>query len=86
MVAILVVARLLLDYAKPNLDSILEMSVAERVQLAQDVWDSVVVDSSKLPLTDAQRQELDRRLASYRADPTAGSSWELVRARISKGR
>jgi putative addiction module component (TIGR02574 family) len=69
-----------------NLESILEMSVAERVQLAQDIWDSVVVDSSKLPLTDAQRRELDRRLASYRADPTAGSSWELVRARISKGR
>jgi putative addiction module component (TIGR02574 family) len=62
-----------------DLDSILELSVAERIQLAQDIWDSIAADASNLPLTDAQRQELDRRLAAYQADPTGGSSWDLVR-------
>jgi putative addiction module component (TIGR02574 family) len=71
---------------KLDLRSILELSVAERIQLAQDIWDSVAADSSKVALTDAQRQELDKRLSAYRADPGTGSSWEVVRARISKRR
>jgi len=70
---------------KHDLASILDLSIAERIQLAQDIWDSVAAESDQLPLSDADRQELDRRLAAYRADPTAGASWEVVRARIRKG-
>jgi putative addiction module component (TIGR02574 family) len=70
---------------KRDLASILELSIPERIQLAQDIWDSIAAESEKLPLSDAHREELDRRLAAYRADPTAGSSWEVVRARIRKG-
>lgn len=34
------------------------------------------------PLTDAEKALLDSRLAAYEQDPTAGSSWEDVEARI----
>jgi putative addiction module component (TIGR02574 family) len=71
---------------KAELASILELSVAERLQLAQDIWDSNAADASSLPLTEAQRRMLDERLAAYRADPEAGSTWEVVRARIRKAR
>ena len=71
---------------KAELQSILELSVAERLQLAQDIWDSIAADAESLPLTEAQRQTLDQRLAAYRANPEAGSSWEVVRARIRKTR
>ncbi len=40
-------------------------------------------DGTDVPaLTEAQKQELDRRLAAYDADPTLGSPWDDVKARI----
>lgn len=41
---------------------ILQLSIAERIQLAEDLWDSILEQQNELPLTDAQKQELDRRL------------------------
>lgn len=34
------------------------------------------------PLTDAEKDLLDARLAAYEKDPDAGSSWDEVEARI----
>jgi len=61
-----------------------ELTVAERIQLAEDLWDSVAADTGELPLTDAQRAELEVRLADLERDPAAGESWEVVRERIAK--
>jgi putative addiction module component (TIGR02574 family) len=47
----------------------------ERVQLAEELWESVADEPGALPLTEAQAQELDRRLAAYRKDPTAAIPW-----------
>lgn len=59
-----------------------QLSIAERIQLAADLWDSIPEPHDEIPLTDAQRQELDRRLEQYQQDPTAGSSWEDVKQRL----
>lgn len=61
-----------------------DLSPAERIQLAQDLWDSVdaAAGIDVLPLTDAQRAELEDRLADPDANPEDGSSWEDVRARV----
>ncbi|MBD2425014.1 addiction module protein [Phormidium sp. FACHB-1136] len=59
-----------------------QLSVAERIQLAEDLWDSILAESDELPWTDAQTQELDRRLEQYQADPKIGSSWEVVKGRL----
>ncbi len=62
-----------------------QLSIAERIQLAEDLWDSILERQDELSLTDAQKQELDRRLEEYQQDPTAGSTWEAVIClRISK--
>ncbi len=61
---------------------ILQLSVAERIQLAQDIWDSIATDSESLPLTDAQREEIDHRLAVRQALPDAGTPWADVKARL----
>jgi len=61
-----------------------KLSVAERIQLAEDLWDSVAADTGDLELTAAQRAELDRRLADFEQDPGAGEPWDDVRARIEK--
>jgi putative addiction module component (TIGR02574 family) len=59
-----------------------QLSIAERILLVEEIWDSIAATPDEVPLTDAQRTELDRRLAAYEADPQAGSSWEEVKARL----
>jgi putative addiction module component (TIGR02574 family) len=63
----------------PSLEEILKLSVSERIQLVEDIWDSIVSSPESLPVTDAQKAELGRRLADYRANPEAGRTWEEVR-------
>jgi len=59
-----------------------ELSIAERIQLAEDLWDSILEQQEELPLSPAQQQELDRRLENYKKTPTNGSSWEEVKKRF----
>jgi putative addiction module component (TIGR02574 family) len=61
---------------------ILDLSVSERIQLAQDIWDSVAKVPESLALTDEEKAEIDRRLDLYHKDPNAGSPWSVVRDRI----
>jgi putative addiction module component (TIGR02574 family) len=49
-----------------SLADVLELSVAERIQLAEDIWDPIPKASEAPKLTDAQRAELDRRLEAHR--------------------
>jgi putative addiction module component (TIGR02574 family) len=72
------------DHMQPIDLKLSELTVAERIQLAEDLWDSVAADTGDLPLTDAQRAELELRLADLERDPGSGEAWEVVRARIQK--
>lgn len=62
------------------------LSPAERIQLAEDLWDSLPPESELPEVTAAQQAELDRRLADYRRDPAGGEPWEAVRAQLLKDR
>ena len=53
-------------------------SVAERIALVQDIWDSIAADAELSALTDEQKQEIDRRLAAHQANPRAAIPWEQV--------
>ncbi|MBM4038777.1 MAG: addiction module protein [Planctomycetes bacterium] len=68
--------------APVSLADVLNLSVAERIQLVEDIWDSIAAVPESVPLTDAQREELDCRLDAYHRDPAAGAPWEEVRERI----
>jgi putative addiction module component (TIGR02574 family) len=57
------------------------LSANDRLTLAEAIWDSVVQEVEEAPLTDAQRQELERRLADSIARPDAVTPWEEVKAR-----
>jgi len=65
--------------------NILDLSISERIQLVEDIWDSIAEVPDSLGLTEEQKTELDRRLDSYHQDPTSGSPWEEVLRRIRKG-
>lgn len=49
-----------------------DLPVEERIQLVEDLWDSIATDQQALPLTDEQRDELDRRLDAYETDKDRG--------------
>jgi putative addiction module component (TIGR02574 family) len=59
-----------------------KLSPQDRVKIAEALWQSAWDEQAALPLSDAQRDELDRRLAEYEKNPEAGSSWEEVRVRL----
>ena len=61
---------------------ILELSVTERILLVEDIWDSIIATPEAVPLTDAQKEELERRLETYHRSPSMGSPWHEVVARI----
>jgi putative addiction module component (TIGR02574 family) len=65
-----------------SVEDLLHLSVAERIQLVEDLWDSIANRPEALELTEAQRLEIDRRLAEHDANPTSAASWEDVRARL----
>jgi len=62
------------------------LSVAERLELAEELWDSIPGDDEALALSPEQREDLDRRVAEAEADPDSGSSWDAARERIQQRR
>ena len=61
-----------------------ELPVEERLRLVEELWDSIAADRQQLPLTDAQKEELDRRLDAYEKDPGSGRSAEDVLTEIKQ--
>lgn len=58
------------------------LTVAERIQLAEDLWDSIEPESPEITITPTQAVELDTRLEQLRRGPDSGESWEIVRDRL----
>jgi putative addiction module component (TIGR02574 family) len=69
---------------KITISDLLELSISERIQLVEDLWDSIATVPEAVMLTEAQKEELDRRLDAYHKNPNAGSPWESVKERIRK--
>lgn len=57
-----------------------KLSISERILLVEEIWNSIAEENGCFELSEAQRQELDRRLASYHADPSQGRTWEEIKA------
>lgn len=68
---------------KSLLNELLQLTPAERIELAQDLWDSIEPGAEDvLQLTQEQMKEIDRRLAEHERDPGSALPWEEVRARL----
>lgn len=59
-----------------------KLSVAERILLVEEIWDSIAAEQQALRVTEAQKTELDRRIALCDASPDEGKSWEEIRCRL----
>lgn len=61
---------------------ILNLSISEKIQLVQDIWDSLAEAPDSVSLTDGQKAKLNRRLDAYHKDPEVGSPWSVGRERL----
>lgn len=57
-----------------------KLSIAERISLVEEIWDSIAEENGCFEMSEAQKQELDRRLESFRADPSQGRTWEAIKS------
>jgi len=64
--------------------AIKQLSVAERLDLIGELWDSIPDSLEELPIPDWHREGLERRLAAADADPDGAIPWEEVRERLRK--
>lgn len=59
-----------------------QLTPDERIELTQELWDSVAAEPDQVPMTQAQQEDLQRRLEEYADDPKAGTPWEEVKASL----
>ncbi len=64
------------------LDQIDTLSASEKLALLDALW--VSLESDDLSLTEAQRTELDHRIALYEQNPQDVIPWEQVKATLLK--
>ena len=60
----------------------LEMPVAERLALVEEILDTIAAAPEAVTLTDEDKRLIDERFEASRRNSQAGSSWEEVYARI----
>jgi putative addiction module component (TIGR02574 family) len=59
-----------------------DLSIEEKIDYVQSLWDHIAADVNTVPLTEWQKQVLEKRLAAYEEDPDAGVPWEELRERL----
>ena len=69
-----------------SIDDLHKLPVSERLQLVEDLWDSIAEDSvdEAFPVTPELAEELEQRLGEIDADPESALPWDVVRDRIRR--
>ena len=62
----------------------LNLSIPERIQLVEDIWDSIAAEAESIELTEQDKRILDGRIEAYHSNPDIGSPWDDVYKRITK--
>lgn len=69
-----------------RLEDMLELSVDQRMELIEMLWETIAATPDELPLTEAQRLELDRRLETHSKNPEHVESWDEVKDRVRQSK
>ena len=62
------------------------LSVPDRVQLVEDLWDSIARSNAQVPIPQWQKDELVRRKQNYLQNPGSGQTWDQVKHEILRSR
>ncbi|MDP2644420.1 MAG: addiction module protein [Desulfobacterales bacterium] len=60
----------------------LALSIPERIQLVEDIWDTIATEPEAVEFTEDEKRIIDERLEAYHRNPDLGSPWEDVYKRI----
>ena len=65
-----------------HLDQLRDLPVSERIQLVEDLWDTIAQSPLEIRLNDVQKEELDRRIERLERFPDEGKDWSELKTRI----
>lgn len=66
-----------------NLSSkISQLSVPEKIQLVEDLWDDIAAHPEGLAVSEWQKSELDQRKAKHQKNSRSTFRWEDVKKKI----
>lgn len=66
----------------PTSTDLSHLSVEQKLDLVQDLWDTIAAQSDELQVPEWHRRELEQRLATYRRDPDTGTPWHVLRDKL----
>jgi len=61
----------------------LELSIPERIQLVEDIWDTISDKTENVELSEQEKNLIDERLEAFHKNPQLGSPWGDVYQRIT---
>lgn len=64
-----------------NLNELLKLSVSERISLIEKIWDSI--PSDEIDLSEAQKNELDKRIERLKTGKTKFYSWKEIKSNLT---
>jgi len=64
----------------------LALSIPERIQLVEDIWDTIAAETDSVELTEEEKKIIDARLEAYHKNPDLGSPWEDVYKRLASAK
>ncbi len=70
----------------PQVSDILELSVAERIRIVEEIWHSIAKNPDSLPLSEEERLKLDKRLQEYLENPTEGIEWNKLKEKLLRAK
>ena len=59
-----------------SVESIFELSISEKLQLVEDLWDDIASTPEEVPVHDWQKEELARRKQGLLSNPGLALSWQ----------
>jgi putative addiction module component (TIGR02574 family) len=67
-----------------RVEDLKKLPLADRVQLVEDLWDSIAGELDAAPLSPELIAEMEKRRAAYARDPSTGVEWEDLQKRLGK--
>ena len=65
-----------------DLQPLFALSPAERIELAEELWDSVALEAAGQPLKTHEIADIQKRLVEHATNPQDVVSWETVKANL----
>ncbi len=65
-----------------TLQEIETLSVPEKIQLVEDLWDSVATSNANVPIPAWQQRELESRKQKFLNNPASGMTWQEVKRSV----